>query len=131
NWWQNRVDLILKHIFQRGVLSWDPNEEYFQNKSIVNHNGKLYIATTNNDNKVPSSSPSDWKRTGIDFDDLVSASTSQAGMVMLNNTLTSDSTSQALTAKMGKELNTLKVDVSDIQDSLVSNATNKPLSANM
>src|SRR5690606_11310300 len=58
NWWQNRVDLILKHIFQRGVLSWDPNEEYFQNKSIVNHNGKLYIATTNNDNKVPSSSPS-------------------------------------------------------------------------
>lgn len=130
NWWQNRVDRFIRHIYQRGILEWDGNEEYFKDKSYVNVNGKLYVAIVNNVDKYPPVNLTYWKRTGLDFDDLPISSTSQQGIVQLYNALDSGSSSVALTAGMGKNLNDSKINKTDIVDGLGGSGSDKVLSAN-
>ena len=108
NWWQNRADASLSYLYQKGVPEWDTATEYIANKSIVNYQGNLYLCTTTNTNNLPTNA-SFWKRTGLALSDIPSASTSVKGIVQLNDTLSSTSTSLALTAKQGKALNDNKV----------------------
>lgn len=44
NWIQNRQDLTLKYLLQKGIPQWDNTEQYYANKSFVQHNGVLYKA---------------------------------------------------------------------------------------
>ncbi|AOA58341.1 tail fiber protein [Acinetobacter larvae] len=55
----------------------------------------------------PNKNPEGWKVYAGGDTKIEDASTSQAGIVKLNNTLTSDSTTEALTAKQGKALKEL------------------------
>lgn len=108
NWWQNRADASLSYLYQKGVPEWDASTEYITNKSIVNYQGNLYLCTTTNTNTLPTNA-SFWKRTGLALSDLPDASTSVKGIVQLNDTLSSTSTSLALTANQGKVLEDNKV----------------------
>lgn len=61
NYLQRRQDEAIKYLFQRGIASWDKDEEYFSARSVVIQGGKLYISKTNNKNKNPTTSTEDWR----------------------------------------------------------------------
>jgi len=72
----------------------------------------------------------------LDKTDLKDASTTQKGIVQLNNTLTSTSTTEALTAAQGKVLNDqafgvgqtwINVTASRVKQTLYTNTTKKPI----
>lgn len=130
NWWQNRVDNSIAHIFQRGILEWNSSTEYFKDKSYVNVNGKLYVSLTNNINKPPLTSPSDWKRTGLDGNDIPNATTSVYGIVRLADALTSTSSTDVLTGRQGKTLQDTKLGRDEVVDGLGNSDATKALSAN-
>lgn len=65
----------------------------------------------------------------ITTQDIPTASTEQKGIVQLNDTLTSTSTIQALTAAQGKKLQDEKVAKTDVVNNLTSTDTQNPLSA--
>lgn len=83
NWVQNRQDLALGYLFQRGLAEWDENTEYFANQSVVLHEGTIYIANTNSVGEEPSSVSSDWRTL---FSDIPVASESQKGVVEIATT---------------------------------------------
>lgn len=130
NWWQNRVDNSIAHIFQRGILEWNSSTEYFKDKSYVNVDGKLYVSLTNNINKPPLSSPSDWRRTGLDGNDIPNATTSVYGIVRLADALTSTSSTDVLTGRQGKTLQDTKLGRDEVVDGLGNSDATKALSAN-
>lgn len=68
NFIENRQDRAIVHILQMGIAEWDAGTEY-QIGSHTNHNGLVYRATAVNINKNPSSNPSFWIRTGVDYSD--------------------------------------------------------------
>lgn len=89
------------------------------------NNYATYVNATLN-SKAPYSHSINDGRHGI-------ASSTNYGHIRVMNNLTSTGTTDALSAKQGKELKTLidtKVPIADIQDNLTSTDTNKPLSAN-
>lgn len=51
----------LKYLFQAGTPEWNSVENYFVDQSFVIEGGATYKALTDNQNKQPSSNPSDWK----------------------------------------------------------------------
>lgn len=83
NWVQNRQDLALGYLFQRGLAEWDANTEYYANQSVVLHEGTIYIANTNNVGEEPSDVSSDWRTL---FSDIPVASESQKGVVEIATT---------------------------------------------
>jgi hypothetical protein len=63
NWIQNRQDVFIAHVNQRGVAAWDKSTEYIADKSYVQATtGDIYRAVTTNTNKSPTAVNSlDWK----------------------------------------------------------------------
>lgn len=64
NFLQNRTDLMLNHISQRGIAEWDAITEYQANKSYVTgSNGVVYLALTTHQNINPTTdSGTNWTR---------------------------------------------------------------------
>lgn len=80
NWMQNRTDVNLAYIFQRGVPEWDISVEYLANKSFVVYNGVVYKCILTGVGKNPESQPTywvrafrDWSAIGQAVDDLTPA----------------------------------------------------------
>ena len=67
NWMQNRTDVNLAYIFQRGVPEWDISVEYLANKSFVVHNGVVYKCILTGVGKNPESQPTYWVRAFRDW----------------------------------------------------------------
>lgn len=76
NWWQNRVDMMLLYLSQKGIPEWDSTVEYWANRSFVQRSGNLYKAVRNNINADPLTSSADWTRA------IPSATTSVEGTVI-------------------------------------------------
>ena len=54
NWLQNRNDMMLSHINQRGISEWDAITNYYSNKSYVTgSNGLVYVALLDSTNVNP------------------------------------------------------------------------------
>lgn len=60
NYVQNRQDVALAYLLQKGVPEWDNTTEYIANKSVVTYDGNIYFAIQTSTNNNPSSSPSHW-----------------------------------------------------------------------
>ena len=67
NWMQNRTDVNLAYIFQRGVPEWDISVEYLANKSFVVYNGVIYKCILTGVGKNPESQPTYWVRAFRDW----------------------------------------------------------------
>ena len=67
NWMQNRTDVNLAYIFQRGVPEWDISVEYLANKSFVVYNGIIYKSILTGVGKNPESETSYWVRAFRDW----------------------------------------------------------------
>lgn len=67
NWMQNRTDVNLAYIFQRGVPEWDISVEYLANKSFVVYNGVVYKCILTGVGKNPESQPTYWVRAFRDW----------------------------------------------------------------
>lgn len=67
NWMQNRTDVNLAYIFQRGVPEWDISVEYLANKSFVVYNGIVYKCILTGIGKNPESQPTYWARAFRDW----------------------------------------------------------------
>ena len=67
NWMQNRTDVNLAYIFQRGVPEWDISVEYLANKSFVVYNGIIYKSILTGVGKNPESQTSYWVRAFRDW----------------------------------------------------------------
>lgn len=61
NWIQNRQDLAISYMFQKGVPEWSDTQEYIANKSVVLYQTNLFIATTTSTGIVPTNT-SNWRR---------------------------------------------------------------------
>ena len=93
------VELTLDESLIYATQAWI-DENYIKRSEIVDN------LTTNDADKVASArTVKQLQDNKLDKTDLKDASTTQKGVVQLNNTLTSTSTTQALTAAQGKVLN--------------------------
>lgn len=70
NWMQNRTDVNLAYIFQRGVPEWDISVEYLANKSFVVYNGIVYKCILTGVGKNPESQPTYWVRAFRDWSEI-------------------------------------------------------------
>lgn len=66
NFLQNRQDVAITYLFQKGVPEWSSEQEYIANKSVVTYAGQMYMALLTNTNTLPTVSTS-WKRLTINF----------------------------------------------------------------
>lgn len=54
NWWQLRVDQVIRHIYESGIPAWDANTSYTAWRSFVQaSNGEIYRAIANNVGQNP------------------------------------------------------------------------------
>lgn len=60
NYVQNRQDVALAYLLQKGIPEWDNTTEYIADKSVVTYDGNIYFAIQTSTNNNPSSSPSHW-----------------------------------------------------------------------
>lgn len=67
NWMQNRTDVNLAYIFQRGIPDWDISVEYLANRSFVVYNGVVYKCILTGVGKNPESQPTYWVRAFRDW----------------------------------------------------------------
>lgn len=67
NFLQNRQDIALTYLFQKGVAEWSSEQEYIANKSIVSYLSNLYVSTATSTNVVPTDTGS-WRRLTVTFD---------------------------------------------------------------
>ena len=61
NFLQNRQDVAITYLMQKGVSEWSGEQEYTANKSVVQYQGHLYIATATVTNVVPTVTTS-WRK---------------------------------------------------------------------
>lgn len=61
NFVQNRQDVALAYLLQKGVPEWDEKTEYIANKSFVQLGGDIYKCIQTNTGENPSSKPDYWK----------------------------------------------------------------------
>lgn len=66
NFLQNRTDIAISYLLQKGIPEWSAEQEYTANKSVVTYGGQLYMATTTTTNVLPTVVAS-WKRLTISF----------------------------------------------------------------
>ena len=98
------VELTLDESLIYATQAWI-DQNYIKRSEIVDN------LTTNDANKVASArTVKELQDNKLDKTDLKDASTDEKGVVQLNNTLTSTSTTEALTAAQGKALNDKKLD---------------------
>lgn len=89
----NRVDKNILYLLQQGVPEWNDKVTYPIN-AIIKYNGVLYTAIVENDNAVPSTSTTKWKKTQAE---LPIASTTQKGIAQLSSATDSVSEIEAAT----------------------------------
>lgn len=53
NWFENRQDVNISYMLQKGIPEWDATTQYIINKSYVQRNGIIYKATATNTNSDP------------------------------------------------------------------------------
>lgn len=73
NWVQNRQDLVLAYIYQKGIPEWDESTEYYKDVSFTQHEGVLYKALEDNEGSEPSSVNTDWLELVFYSDDIEQA----------------------------------------------------------
>lgn len=61
NWIQNRQDVAISYLLQKGVVEWTAEQECVANKTVVTYQGNLYMATANTTGVAPTTIAS-WKR---------------------------------------------------------------------
>ena len=61
NFLQNRQDVAITYLLQKGVAEWSGEQEYTANKSVVQYQGHLYIATSTVTNVLPTVTAS-WRK---------------------------------------------------------------------
>lgn len=61
NWIEYRQDTAIRYLLQKGIPEWQDGMDYYANKSVVNHLGKIYIAKANSIGSAPSSTNNDWE----------------------------------------------------------------------
>lgn len=66
NFLQNRTDIAISYLLQKGIPEWSAEQEYTANKSVVTYAGQLYMAITTTTNVLPTVVAS-WKRLTISF----------------------------------------------------------------
>lgn len=95
--WMNgvfhRIDENTLYLLQQGVPEWDNNVLYPVD-AVIKYKSKLYIATVQNDNTIPSTNTTKWSKV---VPDTIDASTTQRGVVKLNSAVNSTSTTEAAT----------------------------------
>lgn len=63
NWWQNRTDQALQHIYQSGIAVWDSSTSYTANRSLVqSSDGQLWRAVVDNTGQNPLTTSGVWTR---------------------------------------------------------------------
>lgn len=95
--WMNgvfhRIDENTLYLLQQGVPEWDSNVLYPVD-AVIKYKSKLYIATVQNDNAIPSTNTTKWSKV---VPDIIDASITQKGVVKLNSAINSTSTTEAAT----------------------------------
>ena len=66
NYLQNRTDVALSYLLQKGIAEWSADQEYTANKSVVTYGGQLYMATATVTNILPTVAAS-WKKLSATF----------------------------------------------------------------
>ena len=66
NFLQNRSDVAISYLLQKGIPEYSIEQEYTANKSVVTYNSQLYMATATVTGVVPTTTAS-WKRLTISF----------------------------------------------------------------
>ena len=66
NFLQNRTDVCISYLLQKGIAEWSNDQEYIANKSVVTYNGQLYMSTLTTTNILPTTTSS-WKRLTVTF----------------------------------------------------------------
>lgn len=66
NYLQNRTDVALSYLLQKGIAEWSADQEYTANKSVVTYGGQLYMATSTVTNTLPTVAAS-WKKLSATF----------------------------------------------------------------
>ena len=89
----NRIDKNVLYLLQQGVPEWNEKVTYPVN-AIIKYNGVLYTAIVKNENSIPTSSATKWKKTQAEIPD---ASTTQNGIVKLSSATNSTAENQAAT----------------------------------
>ena len=66
NFLQNRTDIAISYLLQKGIPEYSTEQEYTANKSVVTYGGQLYMATATVTGVLPTVVAS-WKRLTISF----------------------------------------------------------------
>lgn len=66
NFLQNRTDIAISYLLQKGIPEYSAEQEYTANKSVVTYGGQLYMATATVTGVLPTVVAS-WKRLTISF----------------------------------------------------------------
>lgn len=71
NWWQNRTDNGLVHLFQKGISVWSATQDYYYNVSgtrsyVQGSDGAIYVALQNSVNQNPTTATTYWQKAFID-----------------------------------------------------------------
>lgn len=96
----NRIDKNMLYLLQQGVPEWSEQVTYPAN-AIIKYNGVLYTAIVENDNAMPTTSTTKWKKTQ---EEIPNASLFQKGVVKLNSEINSESETEAATPKAIKKV---------------------------
>jgi Phage tail fibre repeat./Carbohydrate binding domain. len=96
----NRIDKNMMYLLQQGVPEWSEQVTYPAN-AIIKYNGVLYTAIVENDNAIPTTSTTKWKKTQ---EEIPNASLFQKGVVKLNSEINSESETEAATPKAIKKV---------------------------
>lgn len=62
NFLQNRQDVAITYLLQKGIPEWSNTQEYIALKSVVMHNGVVYSALTTHIGSEPAQGNTRWKR---------------------------------------------------------------------
>jgi microcystin-dependent protein len=60
NWFENRQDVNIAYMLQKGIPEWDGFTEYLTNKSYVQRNNVVYKCIATNSGLDPSTTPANW-----------------------------------------------------------------------
>ncbi|WP_294954881.1 tail fiber protein [uncultured Gilliamella sp.] len=101
----NRIDKNMLYLLQQGVPEWSEKVTYPVN-AIIKYNGVLYTAIVENENSIPTTSTTKWKKTQAE---IPIANTHQKGIVQLNSSTNSTSEADAATPFAVKKANDLAI----------------------
>jgi len=96
NWIQNRQDHALAYLYQRGIPEWDSLTPYYQNKSIVQIEGNIWLCTQDHTNKPPILSNEDYWRRLVDASGNIVIRTSKTGQAVIPSGTTAQRDPDAL-----------------------------------